>query len=87
MVFTLKSHWPGWAGVGFLSLKPLTAWYKDCQGAAWFNGKSSAFTDSSLCQDLNDRIAFFNKWYEGGWLKKPGKKAKFQVTRAMDTEC
>lgn len=21
---------PGWAGVGFLSLKPLTAWYKDC---------------------------------------------------------
>ena len=34
----------GWAGVGFLSLKPLTAWYKD----------------------LNDRIAFFNKWYEGG---------------------
>lgn len=34
----------GWAGVGFLSMKPLTAWYKD----------------------LNDRIDFFNKWYEGG---------------------
>jgi len=32
----------GWGTVGFLSMKPLTAWYKD----------------------LNDRINFFQKWYE-----------------------
>jgi dynein heavy chain len=33
-----------WAGVGFLSLKPLTAWYKD----------------------LNDRVDFFNLWFQDG---------------------
>jgi len=34
----------GWASVGFLSLKPLIAWYKD----------------------LNERVSFFNRWFEFG---------------------
>jgi len=34
----------GWGSVGFLSLKPLTAWYKD----------------------LNQRVSFFNRWYDQG---------------------
>lgn len=34
----------GWGDVGFLSLKPLTSWYKD----------------------LNERVAFFNRWYSDG---------------------
>eukprot|EP00927_Polykrikos_kofoidii_P001659 TRINITY_DN10635_c0_g2_i1.p1 TRINITY_DN10635_c0_g2~~TRINITY_DN10635_c0_g2_i1.p1 ORF type:complete len:1545 (-),score=361.06 TRINITY_DN10635_c0_g2_i1:69-4703(-) len=33
-----------WASVGFLSLKPLTLWYKD----------------------LNERVKFFNQWYDHG---------------------